>query len=886
MSSQSASATLVDTLDNGLKVFLREKHDAPVASFWVWYRVGSRNELPGLTGISHWVEHMQFKGTPTFGKGAIFGEVSRNGGTLNAMTSTDWTAYYETLPSHLLDLSLRIESDRMVNSLFDPAETESERTVILSERQGAENRPTYLLSEETIGAAFQAHPYRHMVIGYENDLRRITRDDLYGHYRRYYAPNNAFISAVGDFDANELLGRIRDTFGGIPAGDGHFPQVAQEPPQRGERRVTLRRPSPAAYLMMAYRMPGARHPDVPALLVADALLSGAKPMGMGGGSSMGRSSRLYRGLVASGLARSASSGANLHIDSHLWTFSATALPGIEPQRIEDALGAEIERLRTTLASEEEFLKARKQIRAQYVYSRETVTAEAFWQGQMEIIDHAGRMDTLSDELAAVTPEDVQRVARDWLATDQRTVGWQLPEETQVVAGADIPPQADIAEATLREPQLVWGLDGGESRGGFVRTTLPNGVVVLAQPRPGGEAVDATISLAAGQSATGEQTPGLPAITARMLNRGTAKRTFDRFNETIDGLGAVISVDADRDDIEISFHGLAEDLGAVFDLAAEIIREPVFPADELEKVRQQAITGLREQESDTSAMASRALREQLYPEGHPYRIPVSGEIETVSAMTRDDLAAYHQRAFGPNVTTVALVGGVRTIDDVVAHLERVFDGWTSSVPEALPVPPVDAPASALRKSYVVKGKSQADIAIGFPTLPRSLDREYFALNMGNVILGQLGLMGRLGANVRDRQGLAYYAYSQLAGGTANSVWTARAGVDPGNVERALEAIVSELRRLRDEPVTEDELADAKSYLVGSLPLALEGLGGVVNLLLSIEKYKLGLDYLDRYPGWIEAVTRDDVLEVARQHLDPDRLVTGLAGPDTIGDNGDA
>ncbi|MDQ4100145.1 MAG: insulinase family protein, partial [Chloroflexota bacterium] len=349
------------TLDNGLTVFLREQRAAPVASFWVWYRVGSRNETPGRTGLSHWVEHMQFKGTPSLAKGAIFGEVSRNGGSLNAMTSQDWTAYFETLPADRLDLSLRIEADRMRNSLFDPEETERERTVILSERQGAENRPTYLLAEETMGAAFQAHPYRHMVIGYEHDLKQISRDDLYSHYRRFYAPNNAYITAVGDFDAEELLGRIEQAFGGIEAGEPPPVVTATEPPQRGERAVTLRRPSPAAYLLVAYHMPDARHPDTPAILVADALLSGAKPMGFGGGSANGRSARLYRALVSTGLARSVSSSADLNLDPHLWTFSATALPGIEPARIQEALDAELDRLGREPVPEEELAKARKQI---------------------------------------------------------------------------------------------------------------------------------------------------------------------------------------------------------------------------------------------------------------------------------------------------------------------------------------------------------------------------------------------------------------------------------------------------------------------------------------------------------------------------------------------
>jgi len=866
------------TLDNGLTLFLREKHDAPVASFWVWYRVGSRNELPGRTGVSHWVEHMQFKGTPSIPKGAIFGDVSRVGGTLNAMTSMDWTAYFETVPAAELDLSLKIEADRMVNSLFDLAETESERTVILSERQGAENRPTYHLYEEVLGTAFQGHPYGHMVIGYEQDLKQIARDDLYTHYRRYYRPNNAFITAVGDFDADELTDRIAVAFGGIAPNPDPLPAVAADAPQRGERRVTIHKPSPAAYLMMGYKMPNARHEDIPALLVADALLSGAKPMGMGGGSAMGRSSRLYRALVSTGLARSVSSSAGLHVDPHLWTFSATALPGVAPEAIERAIEAEIERLKTDLPAEEEFVKARKQSRAQYVYAQETVTSQAYWLGQMEIVDHATRVDALDDELGHVTPEDVQRAVRRWLVPDQRTVGWQLPEDARVVASADMPELTSIEAAA---PSFTtWGYSGTEvSRHGFVRTELPNGIVVLAQPRPSEQAIDGTISIRAGQAATGEQTPGIAAITGRMLNRGTAKRSFDAFNDAVDSLGAMLGVDTTRETVDVHLHALAEDLDTVLDLAAEIIRTPIFPEDELEKVRKQAITGLQEQDNDTGAMASKARRELMYPEGHPYRQRTGGEIDAVAAMTRDDLARYHERYVGPSAVTVALVGGIRDLDHAVACLERVFGDWRTRIPLPQDAAGVEPPAQTLRKAIAVRGKSQADLSIGYPTIPRAHE-DYYALQMANLVLGQLGLMGRLGAHVRDEQGLAYYASSSVSGGKANSVWTARAGVDPANIGRALEGIDRELRRLRSEPISDQELADAKSYSIGRLPLAVESLDGVTDLLLTLERFELGLDYLGRYPRIISALTKDDLLRAAATHLDPDRLAIGIAGPESV------
>ena len=866
------------TLDNGLTLFLREKHDAPVASFWVWYRVGSRNELPGRTGLSHWVEHMQFKGTPSIPKGAIFGDVSRVGGTLNAMTSMDWTAYFETVPASELDLSLKIEADRMVNSLFDSAETESERTVILSERQGAENRPTYHLYEEVLGTAFQGHPYGHMVIGYEQDLRQITRDDLYGHYRRYYRPNNAFITAVGDFDADELTERIAAAFGGIAPNEEPLPHVAADAPQRGERRVTLRKPSPAAYLMMGYKMPDARHEDIPAILVADALLSGAKPMGMGGGSAMGRSSRLYRALVSTGLARSVSSSAGLHRDPHLWTFSATALPGVEPVAIEAAIEGEIERLKVDLPSEEEFVKARKQSRAQYIYSQETVTSQAYWLGQLEIVDHAARVDTLDDELAQVTPEDVQRAVRRWLVPEQRTVGWQLPESEIVIAGADVPEMATVEAAA---PAFdTFSYSGTEvSQHGFVRTELPNGIIVLAQPRPGEQAVDGTIALRAGHAATGEQTPGLAALTGRMLNRGTETRSFDAFSEAIDSLGATLSVDTTREAINVHLPALAEDLETVLELATEIVRTPTFPEDELEKVRKQAITGLQEQDNDTGAMAGKAMRELLYPVGHPYRMRTGGEIDAVSAITRDDLVRYHRAHVGPGAATIALVGGIGSLERALAMIERVLGDWSARIAQPMDAPAVDPPARTVRSAITVRGKSQADLSIGYPTIPRS-DPDYYALQQANLILGQLGLMGRLGAHVRDEQGLAYYASSSLTGGKANSAWTSRAGVDPANIGRALAGIDRELRRLREEPVSDAELADAKSYSIGRLPLAVESLGGVTDLLLTLERFGLGLDYLDRYPEIISALTKDDLLRAAASHLDPDRLAVGIAGPESV------
>jgi zinc protease len=867
------------TLPNGLKVILREAHDAPIASFWVWYRVGARNEVPGLTGVSHWVEHMQFKGTPTLGKGAIFREVSKNGGVLNALTSNDWTAYFETLPSDRLDLALQIEADRMTNSLFDPEETESERSVILSERQGAENSPTYQLYEEVAGTAFRAHPYRHMVIGYEEDLKRISRDDLYNHYRQAYRPNNAIITAVGDFDSEELAGRIERAFGAAEPGPPMPTVRAIEPPQRDERRTVLRRPSPTAYLRMGFKTPAGLHPDSVPLLVADAVLSGGKSMGLGGGGPMGRSARLYRSLVAAGLARSAGSDVDMYVDPYLLLVGVTALPGVDPDQIEQVIDSELARLSTELVPEDELARALKQVKAQYVYSGEGVTNQAFWLGQMEIIDDYRRADTLIDEIEQVTAEDVRRIASTYLIPENRTVGWLLPSGDGGGAGEAAEELAAVV------PVKWWGIGGpGNSEAGvtaagqrapFERAELGNGIVVLGQVQSGDPAVSIRVRLEAGATLDPTGQPGLSALTARTLTRGTPALSFEAFNEMTDSLGATVSVDPGRTFVEVHVRSLTEDVPTLLDLVSNVLRHPTFPADEVEKVRQELITSVKEQDNDTRATADRTLRRLIYPAGHPYRHRTLGETASLSAFSRDDLVSFHRRHYGPRVTTIAVVGGIGSFDAFVRDVERRFGDWQGEAsPPAQPEPP--ARPAGTRETATIAGKSQADISVGALTIPRS-SPDYYPLEMGNLILGRLGLMGRLGANVRDQQGLAYYAYSSIEPGRQGSLWVARAGVDPSNVERAYDGVVEELKRLREEPVTDDELADGKSYLTGSLPIALETNDGVASTLLAIEYYGLGLDYLDRYPNIINAITRDQVLAASRAHLDPDHLAVGIARP---------
>jgi zinc protease len=415
-------------LDNGLTVLLKEMHHAPVATFMVWYRVGSRNELPGRTGASHWVEHMMFKGTPQIPGDEMERLISREGGYWNAFTWLDYTAYYETMPSNRIDLALRLEADRMTNTLMEPDEVESERTVILSERAMYENQPRFLLDEELTAAAFRVHPYHHEVIGDTVDLQTMSRDDLYAHYRRHYTPTNAIAVAVGDFNTADMLARIVELFGPLPAGEATLPVLRAEPSQSGERRVTVNGPGDTAYLTFAYRAPGAAHPDYPALSLLNAAFAGGSSLGMFGGGGSNRSSRLYKALVSTELAAGAYGSLTPTIDPFLYTVNAVVRAGRSLAEVEAALEAELDRLAAEPITPAELAKALKRARSQFIMAGESISGQAQLIGAAEATTGDYHwFDTVLDRLNAVTLDDIERVRAEYLRRRNRTTGWYEPQ---------------------------------------------------------------------------------------------------------------------------------------------------------------------------------------------------------------------------------------------------------------------------------------------------------------------------------------------------------------------------------------------------------------------------------------------------------------------------
>jgi zinc protease len=407
-------------LKNGMKVMLKEIHTAPIISSWMWYRVGSRDESTGKTGISHWTEHMQFKGTKKFPGGLLDKAISREGGRWNASTSHDSTRYFETMPADKIDLALQIEADRMTNSIYDPKEVASERTVIISEREGSENEPLFKLSEAMNQIAFRVHPYHHEIIGDKADLLTITRDDLYNHYRTYYVPNNALLTIAGDFETKAMLKRVKELFEPIPKGKTPPRLARPEPEQNGEVRFTLDGHGETTFIQVAYRFPNAAHPDYFPLQVLDSLLGGASGLS-------NKTSRFYRALVDAEYAVDISAGAETAIDPSLYRITIANHPKRTPEETIAALDAVIKKVQDEPINKSEITRALKQARAVFAYGSENITNQAFWMGYAEIFASYQWFVTYLDKLAQITPKDVQRVAREYFQPQKRVIGTYIPK---------------------------------------------------------------------------------------------------------------------------------------------------------------------------------------------------------------------------------------------------------------------------------------------------------------------------------------------------------------------------------------------------------------------------------------------------------------------------
>jgi len=435
----------------------------------------------------------------------------------------------------------------------------------------------------------------------------------------------------------------------------------------------------------------------------------------------------------------------------------------------------------------------------------------------------------------------------------------------------------MAESKSSLPKLdIQSLPGPET---IVRRELANGIVVLVRENFASPSIVFSGFIPGGSYGEPIETAGQAALAVSALMRGTQERDFQAIYESIESIGANLAVGIGKHTVSFFGKGLAEDLDHLLELLSEVLRFPAFPDEQIERLKAEILTGLALRDQNTGAMAQMAFNELVYSD-HPYRVPTDGFPASVRSATLKDLKEDHRTQIGPKGMVIAVVGAVQS-KRVIKVLEDQFGGWENSYQRSLPdIESKDKPKELLRKEVALEGKVQSDLIVGAPG-PSRFEPGYLAAALGNSILGRFGLFGRIGDRVRESAGLAYYAYSSVSGGPGPGAWQVVAGVNPSNVDKAVDLIRDEIRKFVTARVLVDELTDNQANFIGRLPLQLETNEGVASALIHLEHYQLGLDYYQRYPQLIADIKRDQILDITQRFLDPDHLAIAISGPELGG-----
>ncbi|MDQ2686688.1 MAG: insulinase family protein [Armatimonadota bacterium] len=878
-------------LANGLTILTKEVHAAPVVYNSVWYKVGSRNETSGRTGLSHILEHMMFKGTHDLPPGAIDHLFQSNGGQINASTGEDRTEYHELVAADRLELAVRVEADRMENSLFDPTELKHEMTVVRSELEGDSNDPGFqLYSFAFLPAAFTAHPYHWPTIGWTSDVEAVAnnRNVIYQYYKDHYMPNNAVVVMVGDFDTKKAVALCQKYYGVYPAGKLAAHHITSEPPQRGERRVVLRRPGTIGEVLIGYHEPGTGTKAHYVMDVISQILSG------------GRSARLYQSMVETGIVESASAGDGDHKDPYLFVMDASVRSGVTNEAAEKALEGEISKLQDTPVTADELARAVRQIEAAFVFQNDSVSEQAGQLGDYAVIKSYKYLDTYLAQIHQVTAADIQRVAKQYFTPEDRTVA--LFEPQPLPPGQSLPPPPGEknfgAAAPVTDPHqkaILAALDKKFNTGTKTtaqtdrpkptRTVLPNGMTLIVEENHANHTVALTGLTRAGSAFDPNGKWGVAGMTAAMLPRGTTSKNSLQLALTLESVGAGIGISADDEAANFSGQCLAKDFGLTLSTLADELRHPAFPADQLEKLRGETLSGLENARQDTGGtggagtLADIAFSDALYPKGHPFWSPSLDQSEAVvKGLTRDDLQQFYDTYYRPDTTTLVVVGDVKTAA-VQSAIKAAFGDWakpTTPAP-ALHIADVPLPAQAPPSQLLsLPGTSQTSILWGYPGQLKRDSPDFYAATIMNYILGGGVFSSRLGKYIRDQSGLAYTVYSDFDASHGAGPFEVFIGTNPHNAQRALAELRTVTAQMRKTGVTPDEVQQAKAYLTGSYPLRLETNDGVAGQLLVSQDYGLGLDYIQKRAGLYNAVTVAQVNAAVQKYLHPEKATLIIAG----------
>ncbi len=848
-------------LDNGLTLIVHEDHKAPVVSVNIWYHVGSKNEQPGQTGFAHLFEHLMFQGSENF-DGEYIESLQQIGATdLNGTTWFDRTNYFQTVPKTALDRVLWLESDRMGHLLgaIDQAKLDEQRGVVQNEKRQGENQPYDKVWQHLLKQLYtDGHPYSWETIGSMKDLEAASLEDVQEWFRTYYGPNNAVLAVAGDVETAKVLERVKHYFGDIPPGpplvklEEWVPRHSSERRERIEDRVSQER------LYMAWTSPRWGTRAASDLELALHIIGGDK------------NSRLYKRLVYEDqIATDVEMGAyNLEI-AGLTYLQASAKVGVDLAIIEEAAKEEIQRFIDRGPTAKELERVQTQYRASFLRGIERVGGFGGKSGVLaENMVYGGSPDRYQrklDYIADASRADLQTVVGEWLGENAYIAEvYPHPAMTAAPAGAD-----------RSKPPEPAGFPSGEFPE-FDRVTLTNGLDVLVAQRTAIPLVNLTLILNAGFAADQFAQPGTAAMTMAMLDEGTAKRSALEISEELALLGAELSSGADLDTSMVSLSALRENLDYSLAIFADVVLNPVFPPNELDRLRAQYLALVRQEKTRPTSMALRVLPKLIYGEGHAYAQPLtgSGTEDSIRAITRADLQQYHDTWFRPNNATLLVVGDITTAE-ITAKLEELFKTWE---PADVPVKNIDTVERRAQNAVYIVDKPGAEQSIIFAgeVAPPKSNPDEIAIQVMNDILGG-NFSSRINMNLREDKSWSYGARSMIMDAEGQRPFLVYAPVQTDKTSESMREILAELTAINgDRPPTEDELARAKSSKTLSLPGRWETNRAVLRSMGEIVRFGLADDYWDTYADEVNALGIDDIARAASEVVAPDDLVWVVVG----------
>jgi zinc protease len=858
---KSAAKPLRFILDNGLTVLLQENHSAPVVALNMWVRVGSIYEGDAEAGISHVYEHMLFKGTKTRGVGEIAQEIEGSGGDINAFTSFDHTVYHITLASRYLDTGLAVMADAIQHPAFDPEELCKEQEVVLEEIKRGEDIPSRKLTEALFATSYQHHPYRRPVIGSEQTVKNLGRDQILSFFNIWYVPNNMTLVVAGDFDPMAVLPRIQAAFRDFQPQMLPTLEILQEPAQRELRMVILADDIQETLLDVAYHVPGVLHRDSYAIDLLAFILGG------------GESSRLYQTVKAEQeLVHAIYTYPFLPKDPGLLVMGAT----LQEEQWQNALAgilAEVERVQRDGITTAELDRAKRNRESDFIFQRETVQGQASQLGYFgAILADLAYEPRYLKAIARTTPQDIQRVARTYLTPRNLTVGFFVPSTDGAYVTRERIAQTIQARTRPLGRRRPSRLAAARHTRKFL---LDNGMTLLVRESPAVPLVAMQAVFLGGLWVEDEAHNGVMNFVAEMVTKGTANRRARALAEEIESMAGELSGFAGRSSFGVAAEVLQRDLGQGLELLADILREPTFEPDEVEKERADLLAALRHEEDDLFKVAFTLCTQSLFP-AHPYGLRVLGSLESVAQLTRDDLLHWYRRYAIPNNLVLAIVGDVEA-DSIHHAVNRLFGSWQ---PAPLDLPAQGRPSRSAVTGPVIcqRSKEQTHIIVGVRgTSLKHPDR--YALRVLESILGSQG--GRLFVELREKQSLAYTVTARSLEGLDPFIFFVYLATRPEKTEVALDGIREELLRIREEGATAQEVERAKRYLVGSYEIELQKNSALAAMLAFDERYGLGCHEVECYAQNIVAVTPEMVQHVARTYLAIEQSAVVIVGPSPAG-----